>query len=164
MLLDHAADPFGRHYRDVFGYVRSRVDSDEEAEEVTQEVFAAAAEELGRSADAAAPTLGWLYTVARRRLVGEARRRGRVDLVSLDVAGDSGAEEGDGEAVRRALGASLAGVTEEQRKGVVLRLIEGASCREIAERLGVTEEACRMRFMRGLEQLRDDLKGEGLAP
>jgi DNA-directed RNA polymerase specialized sigma24 family protein len=47
---------------------------------------------------------------------------------------------------------------------VVLRLIEGASFREIADRLGVTEEACRMRFMRGLEQMRDDLEQEGLAP
>jgi RNA polymerase sigma-70 factor (ECF subfamily) len=164
MLVDHAADPFARHYRDVFGYVRSRVDSDEEAEEVVQEVFATATEELAHSADGAPPTLGWLYTVARRRVVGEARRRGRVDLVPLDLVGDEAGEEGYGEAIRRALDESLAALTEGQRQVVVLRLIEGASFREIADRLGVTEEACRMRFMRGLEQMRDDLEQEGLAP
>src|SRR3954447_20310419 len=129
LLSRPAADPLRRHYREILGYVRGRVDSDEEAAEVTQEVFAAAAEELARSADSAPPTLAWLYTVARRRLVDETRRRGRIDLVSLEAVRDPGAEEGYGESVRRALDASLAGMTEGQRQVVVLRLIEGASFR-----------------------------------
>jgi RNA polymerase sigma-70 factor (ECF subfamily) len=158
-----AADPLRRHYREILGYVRGRVGSDEEAAEVTQEVFAAAAEELARSADSAPPTLAWLYTVARRRLVDERRRR-HLDLVPLEVVRDSSADADYGEAVRRALDASLGELTEGQRQVVVLRLIEGWSFREIAERVGVTEEACRMRFMRGLEQLRDDFEQEGLTP
>jgi RNA polymerase sigma-70 factor, ECF subfamily len=165
LLSRPAADPLRRHYREILGYVRSRVGSDEEAAEVTQDVFAAAAEELARSAHGAPPTLSWLYTVARKRIVEETRRRGRVDLVALEPVGDPGAEEeGYGESVRRALDASLAEMTEGQRQVVVLRLIEGWSFREIADGVGVTEEACRMRFMRGLEQLRDDFEQEGLTP
>jgi RNA polymerase sigma-70 factor (ECF subfamily) len=164
LLSRPAADPLRRHYREILGYVRSRVGSDEEAAEITQDVFAAAAEDLARSAGDAPPTLSWLYTVARKRLVDETRRRGRVDLVSLEAVRDPGTEEGYGEAVRRALDASLAEMTEGQRQVVVLRLIEGWSFREIADGVGVTEEACRMRFMRGLEQLRDDFEQEGLTP
>jgi RNA polymerase sigma-70 factor (ECF subfamily) len=165
LSLDHAApDPFRRQYREILGFVRRRVDSDEEAEEVVQEVFATAAESLAHSADGSPPTLAWLYTVARRRVVGETRRRRRADLVSLELVGEAGAEEGYGEAVRRALDESLAAMSEGQRQVVVLRLIEGRSFKEIADRVGVTEEACRMRFMRGLEQLRNDFEKEGLGP
>lgn len=164
LLSRPAADPLRRHYREILGYVRSRVDSDEQAAEVTQDVFAAAAEELARSAGDAPPTLSWLYTVARKRLVDETRGRGRVDLVSLEAVSDPGADEDYGESVRRALDASLAEMSEGQRQVVVLRLIEGWSFREIADGVGVTEEACRMRFMRGLEQLRDDFEQEGLTP
>ena len=45
-----------------------------------------------------------------------------------------------------------------------MRLLEGRSFAEIGDALGVTEEACRMRFMRGLEQLRTDFEKEGLNP
>ena len=164
LLSRPAADPLRRHYREILGYGRGRVDADEQATEVTQDVFTAAAEELARSAGSAPATLSWLYTVARKRLVDETRRRGRVDLVSLEAVSDPGVEEDYGESVRRALDASLAEMTEGQRQVVVLRLIEGWSFREIADGVGVTEEACRMRFMRGLEQLRDDFEQEGLTP
>jgi DNA-directed RNA polymerase specialized sigma24 family protein len=47
---------------------------------------------------------------------------------------------------------------------VVLRLLEGWRFTEIASKVGATEEACRMRFMRGLEQLRKEFEKEGLNP
>lgn len=45
-----------------------------------------------------------------------------------------------------------------------MRLLEGRSFAEIGDALGVTVEACRMRFMRALEQLRTDFEKEGLNP
>ena len=66
--------------------------------------------------------------------------------------------------VAHALDASLALLTDTQRSVVVLRLLEGWSFAEIGAQLGATEEACRVRFMRGLEQLRDYFEKEGLTP
>jgi len=47
---------------------------------------------------------------------------------------------------------------------VVLKQLRGLSFADIAARVGATEEACKMRFARGLEALRRDLEREGLEP
>jgi len=62
-----------------------------DAEDVTQETFASAIETLARSGEGAGPTIGWLYTVASRRLVDEARRR-RLETVPLEVRGSPRAD------------------------------------------------------------------------
>jgi RNA polymerase sigma factor (sigma-70 family) len=154
-----AADAFRRHYRQVYGFVRRRTGSAADAEDVVAEVFADAAAALGRFRPGATPVLAWLYTVARRRLADEARRRGRGPL---PVAPVEAIEYGPD--VARALRRALATLPQEQRRVVVLKLIEGWSFREIAERLGVTEAACKMRLSRALERLRVALEQEGVEP
>jgi len=72
-----AETAFRPHYRQVYSFVRRRAESDAEAEDVTAAVFADAAEALGRFRPGPSPVLAWLYTVARRRLIDEARRRSR---------------------------------------------------------------------------------------
>jgi|SRR5215218_4337921 len=151
-------------YREIFRFVRRRTASVADAEDLTQEVFANAAASLRASADAAAPTLRWLYVVARRRLVDEARRR-RLDAVSLElVAGLEQRERAYGDAVARALEQGLERLAAEQRAVVVMRLLQGRSFGEISRVVGVSEAACRMRFKRGLEQLQIELTEEGLEP
>jgi RNA polymerase sigma-70 factor, ECF subfamily len=159
-----AADPLRRQYKEILGFVRRRVRTTAEAEDIAQEVFANAADHLARSADGAPPTLGWLYRVARRRLADEARRRRKPETVSLELVPEPEAPAEYGESVAQAFDAALDRLTEGQRIVVVLRLIEGRSFADIGRRVGATEEACRMRFMRGLEQLRTELEREGLAP
>jgi RNA polymerase sigma factor (sigma-70 family) len=162
--MEHRAKSLDVHYPEILRFVRRRVRSLSEAEDVTQEAFASAADALVRSADAAPPTLAWLYTVARRRLVDEARRR-RAPAAALEVVGDTAARlDSYGGLVAGALEASLARLSEEQRAVVVLRLLEGASFAEIGAWLGATEEACRMRFMRALELVRAHFEEEGLTP
>jgi RNA polymerase sigma-70 factor (ECF subfamily) len=151
-------------YPAVLRFVRRRADSLTEAEDITQEAFMNAAEVLAREADAAPPTLSWLYTVARRRLVDEARRR-RIDTVPLElVRVEETRDDEYGGQVAGVLDAGLASMSETHRAVVILRLLEGRSFAEIGAHLGVTEEACRMRFMRGLEQLRAEFEKEGLTP
>ncbi|HEY7732961.1 MAG TPA: RNA polymerase sigma factor [Gaiellaceae bacterium] len=158
------AEAADAHYAEILGFVRRRVDSVADAEDVTQDVFAAVAESLARSAGSAPPTLGWLYTVARRRIVDRLRRPGP-ETVSFDVAGEPEALDRDyGTLVARTLQRGLASMPEAQRRVVSLRLLEGRSFAEIADRLDATEDACRMRFLRGLRRLRRTFEEEGLAP
>lgn len=152
-------------YRDVLRFVRRRVDSRAEAEDVTQEVFASVAQNLARTSQTAPPALGWLYTVARRRLADEARRR-KLSTVPLELVQETLSSDSDpyGAEIGQALQAAIRRLREPQRRVVLLRLIGGRSFAEIGLELAVTEAACRVRFMRGLEQLRKELEQEGLKP
>jgi RNA polymerase sigma factor (sigma-70 family) len=58
----------------------------------------------------------------------------------------------------------LRGLPKGQREVVVLKLFQGRAFAEIALRLGISEEACRMRLSRGLATLRDHLEAEGVEP
>lgn len=163
-LMDKLTAQANTHYREVFHFVRRRVKSAEAAEDLTQEVFANAAESLAQSSSAAPPTLGWLFTVARRRIADEARRK-RLSTVPLEAVVDrQAAAEEYGQEVTRVLERAVSALPEQQRRVVLLRLIAGRSFSEIGRDVGATEEACRMRFMRGLEQIRNEFEKEGLQP
>lgn len=152
------------HYRRVWRFVRRRAASVQDAEDLTQEVFANAAASL-EACETDSGALAWLYTVAQRRLADEARRRGRLRLASLELVADPAApEDRYGTEVAQALEAALSKMPEGQRRVVLGRLIQGQSFAALGSESGITEEACRMRFMRGLQLLREEFTKEGLEP
>jgi RNA polymerase sigma factor (sigma-70 family) len=154
-----------RRYEAIYRFVRRRT-SREEAEDLTQETFAAAVKALGdaRSTEDA-PPLAWLYTVARRRLIDRLRREQHYSLVVESAIPASSVDERQyGPSIVRALLAGLRELDEQQRQVVVLKLFEGRPFAEIAEIVGVSDEACRARFSRGLAALRTHLSKEGVTP
>ena len=153
--VNAAEGAFRRHYDQVYRYLRWRTHDHHRAEELTQQVFADAAESLRETGG---PELAWLYTVAKRRFADEARRRGRKGPAPRAEASDYGLEVGW--ALERALGSLPGG----QRQVVVLKLLRGARFAEIGEKLGLTEAAAKMRFVRALEALRAELEREGVTP
>jgi RNA polymerase sigma-70 factor, ECF subfamily len=159
---------FRRHYEQVYRFLRRRTESDEVAEDLAQAVFADAATRLRRLEHDDPPILAWLYTVARRRLVDRARAAARAQgtLASLDEARAQPIEATleYGTQLGALIGASIRELPEGQRQVVVMKLLEGRPFAEIAERLGVTEAACKMRFSRGLGFLRSELSRRGVEP
>lgn len=154
-----------RHYRTIYRFVRRRSRSREDAEDVTQIVFVEAAANLTRVyADGRSP-LAWLYTVASRRLIDQARRRGRApEFVPLDSVSGLPGEDRYGDAIGKTLREAIESLPENQRRVVARRLIEGASFAEIANGERATEPACKMRYMRALATIRIHLEREGLEP
>jgi RNA polymerase sigma-70 factor, ECF subfamily len=151
-------------YRRVLRFARRRVGSIEDAEDVTQEVYANVAMALN-ARRAEAPTLAWLYTVTKRRLADEAKRGRRSQTIPLELVEEPAAVSAEyGSEVATALSAGLCSMPEGQRRVVVGRLLQDRSFAELGQELGTSEEACRMRFMRGLQHLRDEFTKEGLEP
>jgi RNA polymerase sigma factor (sigma-70 family) len=159
---------FRRHYAQVYRFLRRRTGSHEEAEDLAQVVFTEAAARLHEFRPGAAPVLAWLYTVAQRRLVDRARRvRAGSETVAellearrLQPVEPLGYGANVAEALREAIGA----LPEGQRRVVVMKLLEGRPFAEMAQRLGASEAACKMRFARGLESVRDELARRGIEP
>lgn len=167
MVSDAAERAFKRHYAEIFRFLRRRTASADEAEDLAQIVFTEAAARLPTLAAGRDSVLGWLYTVARRRLIDHLRRQAlrAGTLAELDAARLAAVDDTEyGPAVAAAIAAAVGRLPASQREVVVMALLEGRSFAEIARRVGASEGACKMRFARGLELLRDDLARQGVEP
>jgi RNA polymerase sigma-70 factor (ECF subfamily) len=154
---------FRRHYGQVYRFVRRRTRDHYQAEELTQQVFADAVASLQETSS---PALAWLYTVAKRRFADEARRsavarRARERTLAVAVASET---RDYGPDLATVLRTAIEHLPQGQREVVVLKLLRGARFAEIGARLGISADAAKMRFVRGLEALRAELEQEGLRP
>jgi RNA polymerase sigma-70 factor (ECF subfamily) len=154
---DLADDVFRRHYTEIYRFIRRRTGDHHRAEDLAQQVFADAAASL--RADGA-PPLAWLYAVARRRFADAARRSVREPAGLVPNA--AAAESEYGPRLLEGLRGALEKLPAGQREVVVLKLWRGVRFAEIADLLGTSEEAARMRFCRGLVALRAALTEEGI--
>ncbi|MFZ5635712.1 MAG: RNA polymerase sigma factor [Pseudomonadota bacterium] len=125
-----------------------------DADDLTQEVFETA---LRRLADLREPAAfpGWIVSIARRAAVDAARRRVPLTGVEIDAPAEDAdhAERLDAE---RALTA-IRRLPEAYRETLMLRLVEGLSGPEIADRTGLTAGSVRVNLHRGMSLLREAL-------
>ena len=126
-----------------------------DAGDVVQDVFLVAYERLGELREPAAFP-GWLVQIARNRAVDRARAprpaSDASDAASIDPAPTAEARE--------ALDAIRA-LPEAYRETLIMRLVEGLTGPEIAERTGLAPGSVRVNLHRGMMILRERL---GAAP
>jgi RNA polymerase sigma factor (sigma-70 family) len=115
----------------------------------------------------------WLFSIARRRL-GNYWRTGNIERRALErlrwsIPAGSPAEDeelariAELDALRDALSLALAALPARRRRAVGLRIIDGLSYREVAARLGCSEDAARAQVSRGLRQLQREIDPHTLA-
>lgn len=138
----------------VLGYVGPR-----DAEDLTQEVFVVVQSKLGSVNDGAAVP-GWICTIARHHAVDHLRRQRRAPQLTVlaDVAGAR--TDGGDELAERVL-ARVRELPEAYREPLILRLVEGLTGPEIAERTGMTKGSVRVNLCRGMAMLRPLLEKDG---
>ena len=107
----------------------------------------------------------WLYKIATNNARQYHRRRGLLAFVPFFDTEERGVPEPkaapDHTDERLAIEETLLQVSEEKRACLVLHFVEGLRYREIAEILGLTEEAVRKRVARGSEDFREAYRGPG---
>lgn len=149
-----------RFVRVVHGIALSRVGPDE-ADDVTQDVFLRVHRALPTLRDAAAFP-AWICRVARTTAADHlrsARRRPAAAPLPDDRAAPA-APVSDDELRGRVL-SCLEKIPEAYRETLVLRLAEGLSGPEIAERCGMKPDSVRVNLSRGMALLRPLLRAEG---
>jgi RNA polymerase sigma-70 factor (ECF subfamily) len=157
---DRAA--FGRLYcryaRMVHGIALAQVRS-QDADDVVQEVFVRALDQVHTLRDVHAFG-GWLASIARHLLVDMIRRAApRSEPAEEPWARGS---QHDRLEAHRALEAIRA-LPDAYRDTLMLRLVEGMTGPEIAERTGLTPASVRVNLHRGLKMLRERLESVGEA-
>ena len=111
----------------------------------------------------------WVFTIARRRSIDEARARGRhpvfaVPVEDLIANGDRGDVEDD--ALRSLATQRVASIlhllTKDQREVLVLRLLDGLTIEEIARVLGKRAGAVKALQARGLAAIRCEIEAKAV--
>lgn len=146
----------------VYGYLRSIVRDEKEAEDLTQQVFMKLITVIVKYEDHGVPFSGWLLRLARNVALDHLRRRRPIpteEVLDVDSHSDEGARER-----ARDLHAALATLPEEQRSVMVMRHVVGLSPPEIAERMGRSESSIHGLHHRGRQALRLELSRLGSAP
>jgi RNA polymerase sigma-70 factor, ECF subfamily len=143
---------YERYGRVVHGLLLARVGRDE-VEDLVQDVFLTAWRRLEDLRDPAAFG-GWIAMIARNRATDFHRRT--ADFVELpDNLESPGTASGEADA-NVAL-AAIRSLPDAYRETLILRLVEGLSGPEIAERTGLTPGSVRVNLHRGMKLLREKL-------
>jgi len=152
-----------RYSGNVYGYVRSLVQDDKHAEDITQQVFLKLITVISRYQDRGIPFSGWLMRVARNAALDHLRRQ-RVVLTPDITEERDHSEDDDASDRARVLRGALETLPEEQRAVVVMRHVVGLTPSEIAERLGRTESSIHGLHHRGRRALQQELRRLQLTP
>ena len=164
-----------RYEQRVFSLAMRLLRHEQDAEDVTQQTFLSALENLnGFRGEARFAT--WLLRIATHAALKVIRKRKGLETISLDAA-TAGAEGSDTiphpeyiadwrqspeqlaqkHEIRRLLDEALARLDEKHRLVFLLRDVEGLSVKETAEALGLSEANTKVRLLRARLQLREEL-------
>ena len=139
-----------RYARMVHGILLARVPP-KDAEDLVQDVFNSAMRQL-RGLRSAAAFGGWLGAIARNRAMDYHRRARESEPVAEPAAPRGSVYDAFLvlDVIRR--------LPEAYRETLILRLVEGLTGPEIAERTGLKADSVRVNLCRGMKLLRESLE------
>ncbi len=146
----------------VYGYVRSIVRDDKDAEDITQQVFLKLMTAIGRYQDRGVPFSGWLLRVARNVALDHLRRQRPTFMADVTDIQERSDDHADDRA--RDLHAAIRELPDEQRTVVLMRHVVGLTPPEIAERMGRSESSIHGLHHRGRRALQQELMRMDSAP
>ncbi|HEY7067831.1 MAG TPA: sigma-70 family RNA polymerase sigma factor [Chloroflexota bacterium] len=153
-LGESVAGAYTRYVVPIYRFLYSRLGNQEEAEDLTSEVFLKAVRQLEPQRDDAS-VQAWLYQVARTTLADYWRRRSRVPqdpLGYLDVPDPSGAAVRPDETAARTARWLLEQLPDRYREVLTLRFLRGYSIKETAQEMGITENHAKVLQYRAVQK------------
>lgn len=143
---------YDRYARMVHGILLARVPR-VDVDDLVQDVFLSAWQRLETLRDPAAFG-GWLAMITRNRATDSRRRTVEVDELPQTLAApDATAARAEALAILDI----IRSLPEAYRETLILRLVEGLTGPEIAERTGLTPASVRVNLHRGMKLLREKL-------
>ncbi len=156
---------FDLHYRGVFAFVRYRVRSAEEAEDIASQAFEVAYTNIERFNFQGVPIEGWLIGIARNLVRDHIKKLGRrgIDDEFDDSLELSEPDTADAIGLRRDLLAAMQSLTDDQKEVINLRFLLDKSVAETATLMNRSEDAVKNLQRRALAAMQRALGGDSYA-
>jgi RNA polymerase sigma-70 factor, ECF subfamily len=157
---------YRRYYTHIYHYLRMRINNDEDAADLTHQVFYQAIRALPRYKQQGVPFVVWLYRIAHRAAINASTRR--LPIVSWDALPETmhpSTELNVEERVVHAealsdLRALLQELDPFKRELLALRFAAGLTIPEIAAVVGKSQNAIKKQFSRIIRVLKEHYSHE----
>jgi len=153
------AELYELHFHRVYGYVIRRVESREEAEDITSEVFHQALAKIKSFEWRGVPFSAWLIRIAANAAADRRERSARHSSQPLPDDFEGGPPHAESIENQAALAQLVESLPAEQRRVIQLRFVEQKSIREVAEELHRSQGAVKQLQFRALQKLRAQMEG-----
>lgn len=149
---------YTEYHGKVMGYIRARVQSAADAEDLCSNVFEKVLLKIGDYDSEKSSVSTWIFTITRNTVIDFFRRNHPSDELDENMADDT---EVDADLLRTEtlseLAAALRRLPQNLAEIVVLRYYDGKPLTEIADLLGISYGAVKLRHQAALKALRRDL-------
>lgn len=152
---------YEKYYKQIFNYLYQRMDSKDNAFDLTSQVFLKALTHLNNYQYKGVPFASWLYRIAHNEMMQLFRQNKDKRVVNADVSDlrficEENQEPFFEEYIPQ-LKKLITGLNEKDLQMVELRYFEKRPFKEIAEILGITEVNAKVRMYRIIEKLKRSL-------
>ncbi len=158
---------FHRHHRAVYGWILRIVRDPGAAEDLTIETFFRIHRAHARF-DPARDFEPWARRIATHAALDWMRAR-RPETAMADeffaaVPSPEGSDPALTSEIRRAVGLAMGRLPPKLRIAAMLAIVEECPHKEVANALGITTAAVKLRVFRAMRRLRNDLEQQGIRP
>lgn len=146
-------------YRDyhgkVCGYIRSKINSAQDAEDLTADVFVKVFEKLGTFDESKASLSTWIYTITRNTLTDYFRTRKVFAEIPETMETDTSVEDDVCNAeMLETLAKALETLDERERDIIILRFYSGKTLKQITAQMGISYAYGKVLQNKAFEKLR----------
>ena len=152
----------GQYATDLYRYAMWICGNDALAKDLVQETFLRAWKALDKLKDSGA-VKSWLITILRREYARTFERKvPKFSDIDHVVVEDEREPVPEDEMETRLLRREIASLAPKYREPLLMQVVMGYSCKEIAKELGVSKSAVMTQLFRAREQLKEKMQQDGL--
>ena len=147
-------------YKDkVFGYVKNHVNSVEDAEDLTSEIFIKIYSKIDSYDESKASLSTWIYSMTSNRVIDYYRTNHVHSEIPEDLSDEKSTIEEDvlNKETLEQLAKALESLPEELTDIIVLRYYKGLTLQEVAAKMGLSYGVTKLRHREALGKLREML-------
>lgn len=162
------AELYNYYFPRIYNYVHYRVDDFHAADDLTSQIFEKLFSRIKCYQPERAIFSAWLFSIARNTITDYYRSRKRTHFASLEITAELIDNEPDPADIialnetQQNLLKALASLNQRERDMIALKFWSGASNRDIARLIGISESNTGVILFRAMRRLRIILESQGL--